>query len=407
MRSIDYLLIGGGLASSRAARQLRKHDDAGSILLVSDEPHPPYDRPPLSKEFLRGEKARDALFYDSPTELHARRVETLLGVRVESLDPEDRVARLSEDGPVRYRRALLATGGRPARLDVPGATLEGIHYLRTLDDAQAIAGAAQSGRRAVIVGAGFIGLEVAASLTTLGLGVTVLEAAPRVWARFAPEPLSAFVAEHCAARGIAFRTGATVMGFAGHGRVAAVNTADGVVPCDFALVAVGIRPGTTLAAAAGLTLDDGIVVDARMETSAPGLYAAGDVAAYPDPHFGKRRRVEHWGHAEHSGQIAGANMAGAETPYGLLSYVWSDIFDLHLEFAGDETEHDRVLIRGAPETGVFTVLYLKDARLTAYFSVNGPAREFATLRTLLKRRVDLADNVSQVTDPGFALKQLL
>lgn len=409
MRRIDYLLIGGGLAASRATRQIRKHDPHGSILLVSDEPHLPYDRPPLSKEFLRGEQDSDGLFYDSASDLAARRVQTALRVRADDLDADRRVARLADGTSVRFDTALIATGGHPVRLDLPGCDLAGIHYLRTLDDAAALARAAAPGARAAIVGAGFIGLEAAASLTQLGVRVSVLEAAPRIWVRFAPEPLSQFVAAYCTARGVTFATGVTVTGFTGRdGRVTAVRTADGDdVACDFVLVAVGITPTADLAQAAGLAVDDGIVVNERMETSAAGIYAAGDVASYPDPHFGRRRRVEHWGHAEHTGQVAGANMAGADAIYDLLTYVWSDIFDLHLEFAGDETAHDSILLRGEPGPGGFTVLYLQNDRLTAYCSVGGPPKEFGPLQKLIKRRVDLSTKVSHVTDPGFPLKQLL
>lgn len=407
MRNVDYLLIGGGLAASRAARQIRKHDADGSIVLVSEEPHLPYDRPPLSKEFLRGERQREELAYDDREGLEARGVAAVLGVRAEALDPDERIARLSEGESIHFRTALIAPGGRPVRLDLPGGELPGIHYLRTVDDAAAIAQAAAPGTRAAIVGGGFIGLEAAAALTERGVQVTVLEAAPRIWARFAAEPLSAYMADYCADRGITFRTRAHVTGFAGDERVSAVRTREGGdVACDFALVAVGIRPNTELAQEAGLAVDDGIVVNEHLETSAPGIFAAGDVVNYPDPYFGKRRRVEHWGHAEHTGQVAGSVMAGADTSYRLLSYVWSDIFDVHLEFAGDESEHDQAVVRGDPERGAFTVLYLKHDRLTAYFSLNGPPKELAPLQKLIKRRVGLAGKVSQLTDPDRPLKQL-
>lgn len=373
---------------------------------MSDEAHPPYDRPPLTKEFLRGEQARDDLVYDPADALEAQGIRLLLDTAAAALDPDGRTVRLADGTTVRYGAALLATGGRPVHLDLPGASLDGIHYLRTVDDAAALAAGADEGVRAAIVGGGFIGLEAAASLTQRGVEVTVLEAAPRVWARFAAEALSDFVADYCSQRGVAFRTGADVTGFEGDGRVRAVRTADGPVPCDLALVAVGIHPNVDLAREAGLDVDDGIVVDEHMATSVPDVYAAGDAANYPDPHFGRRRRVEHWGHAEHTGQVAGANMAGETKAYDLLTYVWSDIFDLHLEFAGDETVHERAVLRGDPAGGSFSVLYLADDRLTAYFAVNTAPKEFAALRRLITRRVNLAGKVSRLTDLKADLKQL-
>ena len=177
--------------------------------------------------------------------------------------------------------------------------------------------------------------------------------------------------------------------------------------CDLAVVGVGIRPNTALAEGAGLAVDNGIVVDEHMRASAPNVFAAGDVANYPDPIFEKRRRVEHWGHAEYSGQVAGANMAGEEMRYDLLTYVWSDIFDLHLEAAGDEGESDTSVVRGDMDAGSFTVLYLKENRMTAYFSVNTPAREFPVFQRLIRRKKDLTGRLDDLRDPGFNARELL
>lgn len=408
MADTQYLLIGGGLASHRAIQMIRQQDETGRITLVGAEPYPPYDRPPLSKEFLRGEKPRDQLVFDTGEALESQNVDLVLDCRVTALDADNKRATLDNQHRISFERALLAPGGEPTRLDLPGARLDGVYYLRTVDDSVALAEAARSADRAVIVGAGFIGMEAAASLTQLGVEVTVLEAAPRIWAEFADETLAGFFEAYCRDRGVTFRTGATVTGFQGDGRVAAVTT-EGAdpIPCDFVLVAVGIDPSVELARAAGLTVDDGIVVDERLRTSHPEIFVAGDVANYPDPIFHRRRRVEHWGHAEYCGQVAGANMAGGGMTYGLLTYVWSDIFDLHLEFAGDETQFDEVLVRGRMDDTRFTVLYLKQHRLTAYFSVNGEAREFTMLKKLIKRGVDLSGKGPQLRDAESVLKELL
>ena len=408
MKSAQYLLIGGGLASGQAAKELRGKDPHGSIVLVGEEPHVPYDRPPLSKEFLRGEKSRDELFFDPAQYFRDQRVDLLLGVSVERLDLRTKTAVLGSGDSIAFEKALIATGGRPIRLKLPGGDLPGVYYLRTLEDSAALAAEAGSDRRAVIIGAGFIGMEVAASLTQKGVRVSVIEALPRIWARFADTTLASFVQEYCVQKGVTFSTNEVVTEIRGKDRSSAVVTKSGKeIPCDFVCIGVGIVPNVELAQQAGLKVDNGIVVDEYLQSSHPDIYAAGDVANYFDPLFGKRRRVEHWGHAEYCGQLAGQNMAGARNSYDLLTYVWSDIFDLHLEFAGDESEHDRVLLRGRVAEKSFTVLYLQQNVLRAYFAINVTAREFPVLQGLIKRKKDLAGKETELQDPTFPLKSLL
>ncbi len=404
---IEYLLIGGGLASSEAVKQIRALDETGSIVLVSEEPHLPYDRPPLTKEYLRGETERDSLLYADARFFEEGRIQTVLGVRVESLDLAAKAASLSNGNTVSFEKALIATGGRPIRLPLSGEDKEGVHYLRTMDDAEAIGGEARSGKRAVLIGAGFIGLEAAASLTQRGVHVTVIESLPHIWPRFADEALAAHFQDYCEARGVTFLVNDSVGRIEGGARASSVVTSSGrEVPCDLICVAVGIRPNVELAEAAGLAVDNGVTVDEGMRTSHPDVYAAGDIVNYPDPVFG-RRRVEHWGHAEYGGQVAGKNMAGGDAKYDLLSYVWSDIFDLHLEFAGDESEHDSTVVRGSMEQGSFTVLYLKDGLLRAYFAVNTEAREFPVFQRLIRRKKDLSGLIDQLQDTSVNLRGLL
>jgi 3-phenylpropionate/trans-cinnamate dioxygenase ferredoxin reductase component len=407
-RDVKYLLIGGGIASHAASKQIRRTDPEGSILIVGEEPLPPYDRPPLSKEVLRGEKTPEDIIFDSATKLAEQQIELALGVRVESLDLASKQATLSDGETIGFEKTLIATGGSPIRLPIPGAGLEGVHYLRSAADAAAIAAEAQPGRKAVVIGGGFIGLEVAASLTQRGVAVTVIEALPHIWSRFADEELGGYFQRYCSDRGVVFRTSETATEMRGEGRVASVVLKGGdVLECDFVCIGVGIRPNVELAEAAGLAIGNGIVVDEFLRTSHPNVYAAGDVVNYPDNVFGKRRRVEHWGHAEYCGQVAGRNMAGEETPYNFLTYVWSDIFDLRLEFAGDETKSDRILRRGRYEDNKFTVLYMKDGLLTAYFAVNTEAREFAVFRRLILMKKDLAGRESDLEDPSVELRPLL
>jgi NADPH-dependent 2,4-dienoyl-CoA reductase/sulfur reductase-like enzyme len=408
MKSVKYVLIGGGLAAGQAAKQIREADATGPILLVGQEPHLPYDRPPLSKEFLRGEKPREQLFFDAEAFYRDRGIELALGVAVRELDSVDKTVRLANGDVVSFEKALISTGGRPVHLKVPGADLPGVHYLRTLDDSAAIADEVAPGRRAVIVGAGFIGLELAASLTQKGIHVAVVEAAPHVWARFADPALAGFFQEHCARKGVAFYTGEKVAEIRGGSRPSSIATMAGrELPCDFVCVGVGIVPNVELAREAGLDVDNGVVVNEFLQSSHSDIYAAGDVAAYLDPLFGKRRRVEHWGHAEYSGQLAGRNMAGGREPYDLLTYVWSDVFDLHLEFAGDETGHDLVLVRGRQQDGAFTVLYLREGALRAYFAVNGDSRELPILQRLIRSGAILDGREEQLHDPAYAIAGLL
>ena len=408
MDATKYLLIGGGLACLEAAKAIRQHDTAGAITMVCDERHLAYNRPPLSKEYLRGAEQREKLYYQPQSFYDEQRVQCVLGTRVERLDARKAQATLAGGRVIGYEKALIATGGSAVRLNVPGASLKGVHGLRTIEDAEAIGAGAGQGKRAVIVGAGFIGLEAAASLTMKGMEVTVVEAMPRIWPRFAGAELAGFVQRQCEQKGVRFVTGDGLFSFTGEGSVGAVKTLAGqVLRCDLAIVGVGIRPSVELAQDAGLTVDNGIVVDERMQTSHPGVYAAGDVANYLDPVFGKRRRVEHWGHAEHSGAVAGLNMAGQESRYGMVSYAWSDIFDMHLEFAGDESEHDQALVRGSMEERVFKVLFLKEGRLQAYFAINTDMKEFPILQQLIKRKKDLSGRTVQLGDVSFNIRELL
>ena len=408
MDSTKYLLIGGGLASSQAAKQLRQLDPQGAVTLVAEEPHVPYDRPPLSKDFLRGDKTKDELFFDAPAFFQAQRITLLLGTMVTKLDPATKTAWLSDGRSLRFEKALIATGGRPVHLKLPGADLPGVHYLRTLDDAASLAADAVTGSRAVVIGAGFIGLEVAASLTQRGVAVTVIETGPHIWPRFADEALARVIEQHCTAKGVTFRTGESVTEIRRSDRSFSVRVKSGAtLPCDFLCIGVGIVPNVELAQQAGLTVENGIVVNEYLQSSHPDIYAAGDVARYVDPLFGKHRRVEHWGHAEYSGQLAARNMAEASQPYDLLTYVWSDIFDLHLEFAGDEQEHDQILLRGKLKDLSCFVLYLKDHRLTAYFAINANDKELPSLQKLIKGRTDLSGKEAALQNQTLPIKSLL
>ncbi len=408
MKSTQYLLIGGGLASSQAAKQLRDLDSQGRIVLVSEEPYVPYDRPPLSKEFLRKQKSKSELFFDTEQYFHDHQIDLVLGIAVQRLDVSKKTAALANGESILFEKTLIATGGRPVRLNIPGGNLPGVHYLRTLDDSAGISAEAGQGKRAVIIGAGFIGIEVAASLTQRGVQVTVLESQSHIWPRFADATLAGFFQDYCMQKGVTFCTREMAVEIRGKDRPSSVITKSGKeLPCDFVCIGVGIVPNVEIARDAGLAVDNGIVVNEYLQTSHTDIYAAGDAANYPDPIFAKRRRVEHWGHAEYCGQLAGQNMAGARNKYDFLTYVWSDIFDLHLEFAGDESEQDEVLIRGRLQDKSFIVLYLKQKVLKAYFAVNAGSKEFPTLQRFIRQKKDFTGQEAQLQDPAFAIKQLL
>ncbi len=408
MDATQYLLIGGGLASGQAAKQLRQHDATASITLIGEEPYVPYDRPPLSKEFLRGEKPREQLFFDPESYFRDNRIELLLGATVKTLDPMGKQVVLADGRAIQFGKALIATGGRPVRLSIPGDNLPGVHYLRRLDDAAAIAEEATPGTRGVMIGAGFIGMEVAASLTQRGVHTTVIEAQTHIWPRFADATLAGAIQDYCRKKGVTIRTKDQVIEIRGSDHVSSVMLKSGdSLPCDFVVIGVGIMPNVELAQQAGLAVNNGIVVNEYLQSSHPDVYAAGDVANYVDPIFSKRRRVEHWGHAEYCGQLAGRNMAGARNPYDLLTYVWSDLFDLHLEFAGDESDHDHVIRRGDLKDKSFIIFYLKQHVMTAYFAINAAAKDFPPLQRLIKQHRDLREKESQLQDPTVPLKSIL
>jgi NADPH-dependent 2,4-dienoyl-CoA reductase/sulfur reductase-like enzyme len=396
------LIVGGGLAGGRAVNALRERDPEGSITLVGEEEHVPYYRPPLSKGFLRGEKDREKIRLAGEEHYRDAKVDLILGKRVESLDPDAKEVTLEDGETLRFEKALLATGGTPVRPPIPGIDLPNVFVLRNLEDAEAIREAAQPGTEAVIVGAGFIGMELASSLTQMGVDVTVVEMMPQLWPRFAGEDLALYFEGLFEERGVAVRVGQKVTEIRGEPRGLVVETEEGLeLPADFVIVAAGIRPNVELAEEAGLEVEDGVVVDAQLRTSHPDVYAAGDIANYPDPHFDKRRRVEHWGQADYTGTLAGHNMAGAGEEYDLLTYVWSDIFDRHLEFAGDPTGKEQVLQRGELGDETFVIFYLRDGRMRAYFAVNADEEDLANWQKLIEQRRDLSGMEWQLRDVEF------
>jgi 3-phenylpropionate/trans-cinnamate dioxygenase ferredoxin reductase subunit len=368
MNQRTFVVVGAGLAGGAAVQTLRQEGYEGRLVLVGQEPHLPYERPPLSKEYLRGEQDLASLFLRDDGWYRDADVQAHLGTSASKLEPEDRTVILEGGEAIRYDALLLATGGRPRHLDrTAGRTM----YLRTIEDADRIRSHLDEGRHLVVVGAGFIGAEVAASARTLGKDVTVLEAAPVPLHRALGEEMGRVYADIHRDHGVDLRTGQGVSSIEETGGGVVVRTTGGdAIEGDAVVVGVGIEPRTELAAAAGLAVDNGVVVDAACRTSAEGVFAAGDVANHDHPVFGRRLRVEHFDNALRMGAAAAKSMLGVDEPYDHPHWFWSDQYDLNLQYGGFAFEWDRIVIRGSVEDRDFVAFYLKDGVLLAALGLN-------------------------------------
>jgi 3-phenylpropionate/trans-cinnamate dioxygenase ferredoxin reductase subunit len=399
------IIIGAGQAGAQAAASLRQAGFPGDIVLIGEEREPPYQRPPLSKAFLQGELAADRLALRPPAFYDQQRIELRLGVRIAAIDRAKREIETADGERLAYDSLLLATGAPPRRLVCPGADLPGIHYLRTLADSRALQPVLRGRRRIAVIGAGYIGLEVAASARKAGAAVTVIEMAERALARVAGAEISDHFAFVHRAHGVTLRFGAAVEGFNGGGGVesAALTTGE-VVPCDAVVVGIGAAPATGLAKAAGLAIDNGIATDSQARTSDPAIFAAGDCASHPSLLYGRRIRLESAPNAIEQGKIAGANMAGGNVAYDAVPWFWSDQYDVKLQTAGVSDGADRRVVRGAPRQGRFSVWYLKEERLIAVDAVNDPAAFLASKKLIA---AGARPDPKILADSAADLKQLL
>ena len=367
------VIVGAGLAGANAAAHLRKKGFDGRIVLVGEERDRPYERPPLSKEYLRAAKARDELDVHAGSFYTDQAIDLRTSSLVTAIDVPSRDVVLEDGSRIRYDRLLLATGALPRRLDVPGSHLAGIHLLRTVADAEAIRDRAAAARRVVVIGGGWVGSEVAASLRELGVSVALVAPGSTPLERVLGPEIGGVYRDLHATHGVELHLSQRAVAFRGGTAVEAVETADGTrIEADLVVVGVGARPRTDLAAAAGLEAGDGIHVDEHLETSVPGIFAAGDVAAAWHPLFGARIRVEHWDNARRQGRIAVQNMLGGADPYDRIPYLYSDQFDLSMEYAGHAPAWDRVVIRGEPASGAFVAFWLRDGRVVAGMNANVP-----------------------------------
>jgi len=382
--SFDVLIVGSGHAGAQAAITLRQRGFTGSIAIVGEEAELPYERPPLSKDYLAGDKRFERLLI-RPREFWGQRdIVMRLGCAVTAVASESRNAILSDGERLGYGVLVWATGGKPRRLHCPGADLPGVHVMRTRADVDRLSAALGGAPRVVIVGGGFIGLEAAAVLIKRGLRVTLLEAQPRVLARVAAEPLSHFYeAEHRAA-GVDLRTGAEVQALEGTDRVAGVRLANGqLLPAETVIVGIGIEPAIGPLLAAGAAGANGVLVDASCRTSLPDIYAIGDCAAHPNPFAGGAVvRLESVQNATDHAVTAADAILGNPEPYGVVPWFWSVQYDLRLQTIGLSTGYDAVVMRGDAATRSFSIAYLRDGALIALDCVNAP-KDFVQGRRLV------------------------
>jgi 3-phenylpropionate/trans-cinnamate dioxygenase ferredoxin reductase subunit len=382
--SDSIVIAGAGHAAGQLIASLRQGGYGGSIALVGEEAFPPYQRPPLSKTYLSGELARERLFL-RPEKFYAdQNVDLYLGQRVERIDTARHSAVLSSGERLAYDRLVLATGSRVRRLALPGADLPGVHYLRNIADVDAIQPAFREGARLVIIGAGYIGLEVAAVAAKNGLDVTVIELADRVMARAVTHEVSDFYAQVHRAAGVKLKLSSPPpRRFVGDGRLSAVEVESGdTYPADLTIVGIGVTPATELAEQAGLACDDGIVVDEFCRTADPDIFAIGDCTKHPNPLLGRSLRLESVHNAQEQAKTAAATLCGESRPYRQVPWFWSDQYDLKLQIVGLATGHEQTLLRGDPDQRSFAVFCLDEGRLRAVEAVNS-AREFMWSKKLM------------------------
>ena len=407
MDHADVIIVGAGHGGAQAALALRQQGFAGSIVMIGREPEPPYERPPLSKEYLAREKPFERLYIRPPHLWADKQVTLRLSTSVNEVDPATKTLTLSDGATLTYGSLIWATGGDPRRIGCQGAHLAGVHAVRTRADVDKLMGEIDAGAsRVVVIGGGYIGLEAAAVLTKLGLTVTLLEALPRVLARVAGEELSAFYEAEHRARGVDLRTGVTVECIEGNDTVTGVRLADGtVLPCEIVIVGIGIVPAIGPLIAAGAAGGNGVDVDEFCRTSLPDVFAIGDCAAHSNGFAdGAVIRLESVQNANDMATCAARAIMGEPQPYAATPWFWSNQYDLRLQTVGLSAGYDATVVRGDPATRSFSVVYLKGGRVIALDCVN-MVKDYAQGRKLVEGRS--TPDVAMLADTGVALKELI
>ncbi|MGB5511405.1 MAG: FAD-dependent oxidoreductase, partial [Woeseiaceae bacterium] len=399
------VIAGAGHAAGQVITTLRQLKFAGQIVLVGDEPWLPYQRPPLSKKFLAGDMAAERLFVKPPSFYDDPSIELRLNSTITAIDRKTRQLQLKDAEPVTFDKLVLALGSRAIKLPVVGADLKGVHYLRSIADVENIRADLETRRRLVVVGAGYIGLEVAAVARQRGLDVTVVEMAERVMSRVVSPEISDFYQIEHANQGVTLRLDTEVTEFQGKKRVKGVVTSSGeTLATHFVVIGIGITPNTELATDAGLEVDDGIVVDDHGRTSDPDIFAIGDCTRHPNAIYGRSLRLESVHNALEQAKTVAHNLCGDAMTYSEVPWFWSDQYDLKLQIAGLSEGYDEVVIRGNPAEKSFACLYLKDRRLIAVDAVNAP-KEFVQSKPLIASHAII--DTEKLADSTAELKQLV
>jgi 3-phenylpropionate/trans-cinnamate dioxygenase ferredoxin reductase subunit len=399
-----FVILGASLAGAKAAETLRTEGFEGRVVLLGEEQVRPYERPPLSKDYLRGEVGRDAAFVHDASFYEKNDIDLRLSTRATSLDTKDRVVGLASGEAIGYDAVLIATGAVPRRLEVPGAELQGVHHLRQLDDSDRIREAIRGAGRVVVVGAGWIGCEVAASARQMGAEVAMVATSQVPLGHAIGPQLGEFYRDVHLDHGVEMHLETSIRALRGDGSVGEVELSDGTtLSADVVVAGLGVTPRVELAESAGLTLDNGVRTTKHLAASAPGVFAAGDVANAWHPVLHRNVRLEHWSSALNQGPVAARNMLGRPTPYVKIPYFYSDQYDISMEYSGLAIEWDRLVFRGDPKNREFIAFWLKDRRLLAGMNVNvwDVADPIATL-VASGRQLD----ADLLTDPDVDLADL-
>jgi 3-phenylpropionate/trans-cinnamate dioxygenase ferredoxin reductase subunit len=396
------IIIGAGQAAGQAAASLRQEGYEGSITLIGDESYAPYQRPPLSKQYLSGELSIDRVYIRPIKFYEDRNIDLQLGVCVTSIDRQAKTISTDNDQTLTYEKLLICTGSRPRKLDIAGSSLSGIHYLRGLDDVDRIREDMASAKSICIIGGGYIGLEVASVAVTAGLTVNILEMESRILQRVTNDAMSAFYHRLHTSRGVNIHTNTACTGFEGDDRVTSVLCADQNIATDMVIVGIGILPNTELAEQAGLECNNGILVDDHCRTSDPDIFAAGDCTNHPNPILGRRLRLESVPNAMEQARTSAANMLDGDKTYAAIPWFWSDQYELKLQMVGFSADGDSAVLRGDPEALQFATFYLKDGKVVAVDAVNSP-KEFMVAKRLYGMRV----NPDALADTATDLKSLI
>ena len=377
MNESRFVIVGGGMVAGYAAKQLvelgLKSDE---LTILSADTSLPYERPPLSKGFLAGKEAEDAIRINPENFYREHGIEVRLGCEISGVDPKRKRISLNSGGEFSFDKLIVATGARPRTLKVPGAGLQGLYYLRSLNDSKAIRRSAENLKRVAVIGGGFIGMEVAAVLAQKDLEVVMILNEDRIWKRFFSAQMSSFFESYYTEHGVQFIKNATVTELRGDKRVSSVVLADNqAVTCEMVVAGIGVLPAMEMHTTSGIDLADGVIVNEYLETNQPDIFAAGDVANYQDLIFGKRRRLEHWDNAVSQGQYCGRALMGEHIPFKHVPYFFSDVFDLSYEYWGDLSGADDVVHRGDLSSKSFSVWWLREGSVVAEFTMNRPEEE--------------------------------